>query len=99
MDYLCPAGTSSSISGRFASLFGVEQADIDQMNMPEEDGGCPGGSPYSNPMVGALNRDDPLLVNVLNITPSQTGDDFAQGNEGSFGSTTSLDQPTVFLPR
>lgn len=95
-DYLCPAGTSSSISGRFADLFGVEQADVDQMNMPEEDGGCPGGSPYSNPFVGALNRDDPLLVNVLNITPSQTGDDFAQGNEGSlrldyiFGSADSL---------
>ena len=86
----------ADISGRFASLFGVEQADIDQMNMPEEDGGCPGGSPYSTPIVGALNRDDPLLVNVLNITPSQTGDDFAQGNEGSlrldyiFGSADSL---------
>ena len=54
---------------RFASLFGVEQADIDQMNMPEEDGGCPDGSPYSIPSVGALNRDDPLLVNVLNTSP------------------------------
>ena len=95
-DYLCPAGASGNIFGRFASLFGVEQADIDQMNMPEENGGCPGGSPYSTPMVGALNRDDPLLVNVLNITPSQTGDDFAQGNEGAlridyiFGSADSL---------
>ena len=95
-DYLCPAATSSNISGRFAGLFGVEQSDIDQMNMPEEDGGCPDGSPYSIPAVGALNRDDPLLVNVLNVAPSQTGDDFAQGNEGSlrldyiFGQADSL---------
>ncbi len=95
-DYLCPAATSSNISGRFAGLFGVEQSDIDQMNMPEEDGGCPDGSPYSIPVVGALNRDDPLLVNLLNVTPSQTGDDLAQGNEGSlrldyiFGSADSL---------
>ncbi|MGH9544923.1 MAG: TonB-dependent receptor domain-containing protein [Terriglobales bacterium] len=84
-DYLCPAATdgTGTISNRFASLFGVEQADIDQMNLPEADSGCPGGSPYSAPVIGALNRDDPLLVNVLSVTPSQTDGDFAHGNEGS----------------
>ena len=97
-DYLCPAATggSAEISSRFASLFGVQQADIDQLNMPEEDNGCPGGSPYSIPSAGALNRDAPLLVNVLNTSPAQTDGDLAQGNEGSlrldyiFGSADSL---------
>ncbi|PYV67839.1 MAG: hypothetical protein DMG97_26320, partial [Acidobacteria bacterium] len=49
-DYLCPANTDAGtttpgvMSHKFAALFGVEQADIDEMN----GGGCPGGSPYGS---------------------------------------------------
>jgi len=49
-DYLCPAatdgltGTPGAMSQKFATLFGVEQGDIDQLNAT-----CPGGSPYSSP--------------------------------------------------
>jgi hypothetical protein len=60
-EYLCPANTDAGtatpglMSSKFAALFGVEQADIDQMNSPEDKGGCPGGSPYATPLLGAFN--------------------------------------------
>lgn len=79
-DYLCPGRTGGTgvVSPKVASLFGVEQADIDQMNMSEEEGGCRSGSPFPTPMAGALNRDAPFLVNVLNIAQSRSAN-----NEGS----------------
>jgi hypothetical protein len=79
-DYLCPGRTDGTgdVSPKFASLFGVEQADINQMNLPEENGGCPGGSPFPAPIAGALSRDTPFLVNVLNNAPSRRNN-----NEGS----------------
>ena len=81
-DYLCPTsdtGITGAMSGRFARLFGVEQADIDQMN----GGGCPGGSPYSSPQPGAFNRDGSFLVNVLNSGNSQVDQNLFDGNEAS----------------
>jgi hypothetical protein len=81
-DYLCPSDDTSitgAISAKFASLFGVEQADIDQMN----GGGCPGGSPYSSPQRGAFNRDESFLVNVLNSGNSQLDQYLFDGNEAS----------------
>jgi outer membrane receptor protein involved in Fe transport len=81
-DYLCPTsdtGITGAMSGRFARLFGVEQADIDQMN----GGGCPGGSPYSSPQPGAFNRDGSFLVNVLNSGNSQVDQNLFNGNEAS----------------
>ena len=84
--YLCPAntdgdtGTPGVISRKFASLFGVEQADIDQMNSA---GNCPGGSPYSAPMAGAFNRDSNFLETILDPNKSQVSDDLSDGNEAS----------------
>jgi hypothetical protein len=56
------------MSSKFASLFGVEQADIDQMNSIDGSG-CPGGSPYATPLSGAFNRDGNFLETV--ISPNQ----------------------------
>jgi Carboxypeptidase regulatory-like domain/TonB dependent receptor-like, beta-barrel len=97
-DYLCPTFTDGTgvIANRFATLFGVEQADINQMNLPDYAGGCPDGSPFSAPVVGMLKRTDPLLQRVLSTAPSQTGGDLFNGNEASlrldynFGSRNSL---------
>ncbi len=82
-DYLCPngdIGMTSAISNKFAALFGVEQADIDYMNQPDN---CPGGSPYSTPVAGAFGRDLPFLVNVLNVGKSQVSENLFNGNEAS----------------
>jgi outer membrane receptor protein involved in Fe transport len=85
-DYLCPANTDAgtttpgAISRKFASLFGVEQSDIDQMSSP---GACPGGSPYSAPLPGAFNRDGNFLETVLDPNKSQSGGDLFDGNEAS----------------
>ena len=90
-DYLCPAtldpggfdpSAASMLSARFAQLFGVEQADIDQMNQVGN-GGCPGGSPFAAPSSGAFNRDDPFLVNVLGLGRSQLSENLFDGNEAS----------------
>lgn len=80
--YLCPAYTDGTgvLANKFARLFGVQQADIDQMNQ----GGCPGGSPFNSPQSGTFQRDQPFLVNALDTFRSQTGDDLFNGNEASF---------------
>ncbi len=85
--YLCPANTdggtatTGAISGKFASLFGVEQADIDEMNSP--DGNCPGGSPYNSPLSGAFSRDSSFLETVLDPNRTQAGGELFDGNEAS----------------
>ena len=82
-DYLCPnnnTGITSAMSNKFAALFGVEQADIDYMNQPDN---CPSGSPYSTPIAGAFGRDLPFLVNVLNVGKSQVSENLFNGNEAS----------------
>ncbi len=83
-DYLCPANTdggtsrSGAISRKFATLFGVEQADIDQMNA-----NCAGGSPYSAPLAGAFNRDVNFIQKVIAPNNSQTDGNLFNGNEAS----------------
>ena len=85
-DYLCPANTDAGtatpglISEKFAALFGVEQADIDQMNSP---GVCPGGSPYATPLTGAFARDSNFLDLVPDAGNSQTDGNLFDGNEAS----------------
>jgi hypothetical protein len=85
-DYLCPDNTDSigAMAAKFATLFGVEQADIDQMNQPAAQGGCPSGSPFSAPVAGAFNRDQPFLMRTLNVFQSQVSDNLFDGNEASF---------------
>jgi hypothetical protein len=80
-DYLCPDWTdqTGAIASKFATLFGVQQADIDHMN----NGGCPNGSPFSIPVPGLLKRTDPLLERVLSTAASQAGGDLSEGNEAS----------------
>lgn len=80
-DYLCPANSdgTGALSSKFATLFGVEQADIDELNQ----GGCPGGSPYAAPFAGTFNRDDTFLINVPQLYKSQVGDELVDGNEAS----------------
>jgi hypothetical protein len=91
-DYLCPGmldpanfdpATAVDLSKRFAQLFGVEQADIDQMNLALNQGGCPGGSPFALPQAGVFNRDDPFLEEAININKSQVEGNLFNGNEGS----------------
>ena len=79
--YLCPGNTDQTgvLAAKFARLFGVQQADIDQMNQ----GGCPGGSPFSAPQAGVFQRNQPFLVNALDPFSSQTSDDLFNGNEAS----------------
>lgn len=79
--YLCPSYTdgTGTLANKFARLFGVEQADIDQMNQ----GGCPGGSPFSSPQAGTFARNQPFLMNTLDAFRSQTSDDLFNGNEAS----------------
>jgi outer membrane receptor protein involved in Fe transport len=82
-NYLCPnpaIGITNAISNQFAALFGVEQADIDYMNQPDN---CLVGSPYSAPVAGAFGRDLPFLVNVLNVGKSQVDANLFNGNEAS----------------
>jgi hypothetical protein len=80
-DYLCPDFTDQTavIASKFATLFGVQQADIDQMN----NGGCPSGSPFSMPVPGLLKRTDPLLERVLSTAASQGAGELSEGNEAS----------------
>ncbi len=84
-NYLCPANTDGTgvISSKIATLFGVEQADINQMNLPEDSGGCPGGSPFFTPASGLLKRTDPLLERRISTAESQAGGDLSDGNEAS----------------
>ena len=80
-NYLCPTpdtGITAAMSGKFARLFGVEQADIDQMNAT-----CPGGSPFTSPQFGTFDRDNNFLVNVLNSGNSQVDENLFDGNEAS----------------
>ena len=80
-DYLCPANTdgTGAMAKKFANLFGVEQADIDQMNQ----GRCPGGSIFGAPQPGAFNRNASFLVNVVNVGKSQASENLFNGNEAS----------------
>jgi outer membrane receptor protein involved in Fe transport len=87
--YLCPVSTDGGtstpgvMSRRFASLFGVEQADINLLNSPEDQGGCPGGSPYAAPSTGAFNRDSSFLEEVVSPGNSQADGNLFDGNEWS----------------
>jgi hypothetical protein len=94
-DYLCPANTdgTGAIARKFASLFGVEQADIDQMNQ----GGCPGGSIFSASQAGAFNRDATFLVNVLDPGKSQTSGNLFNGNEASLRLDYNLSENNRFF--
>jgi hypothetical protein len=95
-DYLCPTGDTgitAGMSGRFARLFGVEQADIKKMN----GGTCPGGSPYSSPQTGAFDRDGSFLVNVLNSGNSQVDQNLFDGNEASIRLDYNLSQNDRFF--
>ena len=74
------------MSSKFAALFGVEQADIDQMNSPEVPGGCPGGSPYATPLAGTFNRDSNFLETMIDPTQSQADGNLFNGNEASYAS-------------
>jgi hypothetical protein len=85
--YLCPANTDSGtatpglMSSKFAALFGVEQADIDQMNSPEE--GCQGGSPYAAPVLGAFNRDSNFYDVTIDPNQFQADGNLFDGKEAS----------------
>jgi len=91
-EYLCPGsldpGTfnpaaAASLSNRFAQLFGVEQADIDQMNDTPKRGGCVGGSPFASPQPGAFSRGDTLLEQAISLNKSQVEGNLFNGNEAS----------------
>jgi len=87
--YLCPANTDGTgvMAKKFANLFGVEQADIDQMNQ----GSCPGGSIFGAPQAGAFSRDASFLVNVLDVGKSQVSENLFNGNEASIRLDYNLD--------
>ena len=101
--YLCPANTDAGtgapgvISSKFASFFGVEQTDIDQMNSPEDQGGCPGGSPYATPRTGAFNRDSNFVEMVVDPNKSQTDGNLFNGNEASLRLDYNLSQTNRFF--
>jgi hypothetical protein len=82
--YLCPASTDGNtatpgvISHKFASLFGVEQADIDQMNS-----GCAGGSPYATPLTGTFDRDSNFLESIISPNQFQADGNLFDGHEAS----------------
>ena len=91
-DYLCPGSldpcgfnptAAAALSNRFAQLFGVEQADIDQMNRAPDQGGCQGGSPFASPQAGAFNRDDTFLEEAISVNKSQVEGNLFNGNEAS----------------
>lgn len=91
-DYLCPGRLDPSefdptaaagLSNRFAKLFGVEQADIDQMNLAPNLGGCLGGSPFASPQAGAFNRDDTFLEQAISVNKSQVEGNLFNGNKAS----------------
>jgi Carboxypeptidase regulatory-like domain/TonB dependent receptor len=85
-EYLCPGTTdqTGALASGFARLFGVEQADIDRLNLPEQEGGCPGGSLFSTPIEGAFSRDNAFLIQVLDPNRSQSSENLSDGNEASF---------------
>jgi hypothetical protein len=101
-DYLCPAKTDGStatpgaMSSKFASLFGVEQADIDQMNSIDGSG-CPGGSPYATPLPGAFNRDTNFLETVISPNQFQADGNLFDGNEASLRLDYNLSQNNRFF--
>lgn len=82
--YLCPANTDGRtpspglISKKFAALFGVEQADIAELNSS-----CPGGSPYASPVNGAFNRDFNFLQTSISANQFQADGNLFDGNEAS----------------
>jgi hypothetical protein len=91
-DYLCPGSldlrnfnpsAAADLSNRFGQLFGVEQADIDRMNLAPNQGGCMGGSPFASPQAGAFNRDDTFLEQAISINKSQVEGNLFNGNEAS----------------
>ena len=91
-DYLCPGSldpgnfnrtAAADLSNRFAQLFGVEQADIDQMNLPPKQGGCLGGSAFLSPQAGTFNRDDTFLEQAISVNKSQVAGNLFNGNEAS----------------
>src|ERR1700746_2128375 len=93
-DYLCPANTDPPnpatpgvLAHKFASMFGIEQADIDAMNKS-----CPGGSPFASPVAGAFSRDDNFLVRILNPGKSQASQNLFDGNETSLRLDYNIDQ-------
>ena len=83
-DYLCPTNTDGKtpmpglIAHKFAALFGVEQTDINQLNAS-----CPGGSPFSAPVVGTFNRDSNIFDIVLDSGKTQSQDNLFDGNEAA----------------
>jgi hypothetical protein len=101
-DYLCPAKTDGStatpgaMSSKFASLFGVEQADIDQMNSIDGSG-CPGGSPYATPLPGAFNRDTNFLETIISPNQFQADGNLFDGNEASLRLDYNLSQNNRFF--
>ena len=91
-DYLCPgsldplgrdATAAVGLSDRFAQLFGVEQTDIDKMNLAQNHGGCLGGSPFLSPQAGTFNRDDTFLEQAISVNKSQVEGNLFNGNEAS----------------
>jgi outer membrane receptor protein involved in Fe transport len=91
-DYLCPGSldpkgfdptVAASLSNRFAQLFGVEQADIDRMNLAPDSDGCRGGSPFASPQAGVFNRDDTFLEEAISVNKSQVEGNLFNGNEAS----------------
>ncbi len=97
-DYLCPAktdgGTSTPglISHKFAKLFGVEQADIDQLNAS-----CPGGSPFATPLTGAFNRDTNIFDATLDSGKTQSQENLFDGNEASLRVDYNFSQNSRFF--
>jgi outer membrane receptor protein involved in Fe transport len=97
-DYLCPhntdglTATPGAMSSKFASLFGVEQADIDQMNIS-----CLGGSPYTVPSSGAFNRDSNFLESVISPNQFQADGNLFDGHEASLRLDYNLSQNNRFF--
>jgi hypothetical protein len=97
-DYLCPAHTDGNtatpglMSSKFASLFGVEQADIDQMNSS-----CAGGSPYATPSAGAFNRDTNFLESIISPNQRQADGNLYDGHEASLRLDYNLNQNNRFF--
>ncbi len=101
-DYLCPAKTDGStatpgaMSSKFASLFGVEQGDIDQMNSIAGSG-CPGGSPYATPLPGAFNRDSNFLESIISSNQFQADGNLFDGHDASLRLDYNLSQNNRFF--
>lgn len=100
--YLCPANTDGAtatpgaMSRKFASLFGVEQADIDQMNSTDGSG-CRGGSPYTTPAPGAFDRDTYFLESINSPNQRQADGNLFDGHEASLRLDYNLSQNNRFF--